>query len=202
MYASRKAHPAPDGQNEMATPPQTPRASSDEEILQQQYLRSLSSFEGIILGQIDIKNRLGDRLNYSIQAGIIILGAIAVSILILLLTLTSQINRISAVVADMNKSFTTVSDSMHRITGHMESMEKRIALLEGIESTAAVMDEEMQEIRSTVDGIGRQIGAVRGNVTNIATTMEAMNAEIHAMGAEMHHMAKPARSMNKMFPFP
>jgi hypothetical protein len=43
---------------------------------------------------------------------------------------------------------------------------------------------------------------VRGNVTNIATTMEAMNAEVHAMGAEMHHMSKPARSMNKMFPFP
>ncbi len=193
----------------MATSPQTPRASSDEEILQQQYLRALSSFEGIILGQIDIKNRLGDRLNYSIQAGIIILGAIAVSILILLLTLTSQINRISAVVAEMNKSFTTVSHSMHQITGHMESMERRVALLAGIDSTASVMDEEMQEIRddmevmrSTVDGIGRQIGAVRGNVSNIATTMEAMNAEIHAMGAEMHHMAKPARSMNKMFPFP
>jgi methyl-accepting chemotaxis protein len=193
----------------MATLPQPPRASTDEEILQQQYLRSLSSFEGIILGQIDIKNRLGDRLNYSIQAGIIILGAIAVSIFVLMLTLTSQINRMSALVSEMNKSFATVSDRMHRITGHMASMEKRVALLEGIESTAGVMDEEMKEIRddmevmrSTVDGIGRQIGAVRGNVTNIATTMEAMNAEVHAMGAEMHHMAKPARSMNKMFPFP
>ena len=193
----------------MAIPPQAPRASTDEDILQQQYLRALSSFEGIILGQIDIKNRLGDRLNYSIQTGIIILGAIAVSILILLLTLTSQISRISAVVADMNSSFATVSESMHRITGHMASMEQRVALLAGIESTAAIMDEEMTEIRddmeimrSTVDGIGRQIGAVRGNVTNIATTMEAMNAEVHAMGAEMHHMSKPARSMNKMFPFP
>lgn len=193
----------------MATPPQAPRASSDEDILQQQYLRSLSSFEGIILGQIDIKNRLGDRLNYSIQAGIIILGVIAISILVLMLTLTSQITRMSAMVAEMNKSFVTVSERMHQITGHMASMEKRVGLLEGIESTAATMDEEMTEIRehmevmhTTVGGIGRQLGAVRGNVTNIATTMEAMNAEIHAMGAEMHHMAKPARSMNKMFPFP
>lgn len=194
----------------MADPPQTtPRASTDEEILQQQYLRSLSSFEGIILGQIDIKNRLGDRLNYSIQAGIIILGVIAFSILVLLLTLTTQINRISSVVAEMNKSFTTVSERMHEITGYMASMEKRVALLEGIEGTAATMDQEMTQIRqdmdtmrTTVDGIGRQLGAVRGNVTNIATTMEAMNAEVHAMGAEMHHMSKPARSMNKMFPFP
>jgi len=194
----------------MADPPQTsPRASTDEEILQQQYLRSLSSFEGIVLGQIDIKNRLGDRLNYSIQAGIIILGIIAFSILVLLLTLTSQINRISSVVADMNKSFTTVSERMHDITGHMASMEKRVALLEGIEGTAGTMNQEMAQIRqdmdtmqTTVDGIGRQLGTVRGNVTNIATTMEAMNAEVHAMGAEMHHMSQPARSMNKMFPFP
>jgi uncharacterized protein YoxC len=193
----------------MATPPQTPRASSDEEILQQQYLRALSSFEGIILGQIDIKNRLGDRLNYSIQTGIIILGAIAVSILILLLTLTSQLHRISSVVADMNTSFATVSERMHEITGHMAAMEKRVGLLEGIEAAAATMDEEMGDIRedmdtmrTTVAGIGRQIGAVRGNVGNIAGSMEAMNAEVHAMGAEMQHMSKPARSMNKMFPFP
>lgn len=193
----------------MATPPQTPRASSDEEILQQQYLRSLSSFEGIILGQIDIKNRLGDRLNYSIQAGIIILGAIAVSILILLLTLSSQLSHISAVVSNMNTHFTSVSDRMHEITGYMASMEQRVALLEGIEATAAVMDGEMGNIRAdmdgmrdNVDGITRQLGVVRGNVTNISATMDAMTREIHAMAAEMHHMAKPARSMNKMFPFP
>ena len=193
----------------MATPPQTPRASSDEEILQQQYLRSLSSFEGIILGQIDIKNRLGDRLNYSIQAGTIILGAIAVSILILLLTLSSQISHISAVVSNMNTHFSAVSDRMHEITGYMASMEQRVALLEGIEATAAVMDGEMGDIRAdmdgmrgNVDGITRQLSVVRGNVTTISATMDAMTREIHAMAAEMHHMAKPARSMNKMFPFP
>jgi uncharacterized protein YoxC len=194
----------------MADPPQTtPRASTDEEILQQQYLRSLSSFEGIILGQIDIKNRLGDRLNYSIQAGIIILGAIAVSILVLLLTLTSQISQVSAIIADMNKSFTVVSERMHEITGYMASMDQRMALLEGIEGAAATMDQDMVQIhadmdtmRDRVDGIRRQLSAVRGNVTNISATMDRMNVEIHAMAAEMHHMAKPARSMNKLFPFP
>lgn len=193
----------------MATPPQTPRASSDEEILQQQYLRALSSFEGIILGQIDIKNRLGDRLNYSIQAGIIILGAIAVSILILLLTLSSQIGNISGIVQTMNAHFSAVSERMHEITGYMASMEQRVALLEGIEKTAAVMDGEMEKIRGdmdrmrgSVDGITRQLAAVRGNVTNISATMDAMSREVHAMGAEMHHMSQPARSMNKMFPFP
>ncbi len=193
----------------MATPPQTPRASSDEEILQEQYLRALSSFEGIILSQIDVKNRLGDRLNYSIQTGIIILGAMAVSILVLLLTLSSQISHISGVVKDMNAHFTSVSEQMHEITGYMASMEQRVALLEGIEQTAAVMDGgmgdirgDMDKMRGSVEGITRQLGFVRGNVINISTTMDAMSREVHAMGAEMHHMSKPARSMNKMFPFP
>jgi hypothetical protein len=36
-----------------------PRASGDDKILQQQYLRALSSFEGIVLSQIDVKNKLG-----------------------------------------------------------------------------------------------------------------------------------------------
>ena len=64
----------------MAEIPLEPRTSSDETILQQQYLRALSSFEGIVLSQIDVKNKLGDRLNYSIRAGLIILSVIAFSI--------------------------------------------------------------------------------------------------------------------------
>jgi hypothetical protein len=73
----------------MAEEHRPPRPAGEDAVLQQQFRRALSSFEGIILSQIDIKNRLGDRLNYSIQAGIIILGAIAVSILVLLLTLNA-----------------------------------------------------------------------------------------------------------------
>ena len=92
------------------TEEQTPvRVVDEEALLQQQFRRALSSFEGIILSQIDIKNRLGDRLNYSIQAGIIILGVIALSILVLLLTLSSQINRISGVVGNMNANFAAIS---------------------------------------------------------------------------------------------
>ena len=49
----------------MPVEPTTPKVAQDEAILHQQYRRALSSFEGIILSQIDIKNRLGDRLNYS-----------------------------------------------------------------------------------------------------------------------------------------
>jgi len=193
----------------MAQEPQAPKASSDEAVLQQQYLRALSSFEGIVLSQIDIKNKLGDRLNYSIRTGIIILGVIAFSILVLLLTLTSQISRISDVVNDMNNHFSSVAQQMNRIRSHMVAMEERIGLLGAIETHTTVMDQEMLAIatdlavmQNNVDGISRHVADVRGNIGNIALTIDGMNLEVQAMSGEMHHMSKPARTMNKMFPFP
>jgi hypothetical protein len=190
---------------------ETPASSRRQEeiILQQQYRRALSSFEGIILSQIDIKNKLGDRLNYSIQAGIIILGAIAISILVLLLTLSAQITRISGVVADMNVHFQSVSDQMHRIRGHMDVMERRVALLDQIDGMTGVMDREMRSIsrdmevmRGNVAGIDAHLAAVRTNVGNISVNMDVMNREVQAMSVDMLQVSKPARTINKMFPFP
>jgi len=184
-------------------------ASSDQTVLQQQYLRALSSFEGIVLSQIDIKNKLGDRLNYSIRAGIIILGVIAFSILVLLLTLSSQVTRISGVVANMNVHFTSISGRMDDIQDYMISMEKQVGLLDAIDGYTGTMEQEiaaiahdMQTMDGTVDAISKRLTAVRDNVGNIAGSIDRMNLEVQAMSQEMHRMAKPARSMNKMFPFP
>ncbi|MGE5153980.1 MAG: translation initiation factor 2 [Bdellovibrio bacteriovorus] len=185
------------------------RPLDDEALLQQQFRRALSSFEGIILSQIDIKNRLGDRLNYSIQAGIIILGAIALSILVLLLTLSSQINRISGVVASMNAHFSHVSLQMHEIRGLMDSMEARAALMAEMDRQTGAMDQEMTAIasdmnrmRESVQGINAHVAGVRNSVANMSGSIEVMNNEVRIMGQEMIHMSKPARTMNKMFPFP
>ena len=181
----------------------------EDAVLQQQYLRALSSFEGIILSQIDIKNKLGDRLNYSIQAGILILGAIAISILVLLLTLSAQITRISGVVHDMNLHFTSVAEQMHEIRGHMVNMEKRIALLEDIKHMTGIMDVQMAAIdadmarmRQIVGGINLHVATVRNDVGNISVNMDIMNNEVQSMSQEIHYVAKPARSLNKIFPFP
>jgi uncharacterized protein YoxC len=189
--------------------PQVRLTREEDAVLQQQYLRALSSFEGIILSQIDIKNKLGDRLNYSIQAGILILGAIAISILVLLLTLSAQINRISAVVHEMNFHFTSVAEQMHQIRGHMVNMEQRIALLDDIDHMIATVDKEMKAIETdmttmhqTVRGINLHLAKVRNDVGNISVNMDIMNNEVQSMSVEMHRVAKPARTINKMFPFP
>ena len=46
-----------------------PGRAVDDAILHQQYRRALSSFEGIILSEIELTRTLGNRLNYAIQAG-------------------------------------------------------------------------------------------------------------------------------------
>ncbi|MGD8957486.1 MAG: hypothetical protein PVJ03_09130 [Chromatiaceae bacterium] len=193
----------------MAGEPQEPSTSADDTVLQQQYLRALSSFEGIVLSQIDVKNALGDRLNYSIRAGLIILSVIAFSILILLLTLSSQINRISSVVGAMNTHFSSITLRMDEISQNLASMEVQVAQLQSIEQSTAMMRVEMEQIsanmttiQASVLNIGAHMAGARQNVENISMTMGAMNAEVQGMGAEMHRMAKPARTMNNIFPFP
>lgn len=189
--------------------PTPSRRRQEDALLQQQFRRALSSFEGIVLSQIDIKNKLGTRLNYSIQAGIIILGVIAFSILVLLLTLSAQITRISGVVADMNTHFTSVSRQMNRIEGHMGSMKERVALLGSMEARTSLMDREMQSIRrdmegvrSSVDAVDTALGTVRNSVGSISMTMDVMNREVQAMGGQMHELSRPARTLNRMIPFP
>jgi uncharacterized protein YoxC len=185
------------------------KTSDDETILHQQFVRAVSSFEGIILSQIEMKNILAARLNHSIQAGLIILGLIAISILILLLTLSTQVNKISSIVNDMNTNFTLVSQQMNRIQGHIASMEKRVSLLGDIEQQTTVMDNEMSKIvedmktmTSTVNGISTNVNGVRNNVSNISVTMDRMDFEVNRMSYDIDRMSKPARRMDDMFPFP
>jgi uncharacterized protein YoxC len=193
----------------MVDKPLEPESKPDDAILQQQYLRALSSFEGIVLSQIDVKNKLGDRLNYSIRAGLIILFVIAFSILVLLLTLSSQVNRISNVVGSMNTHFSAVSLRMDEITASLGSMEVNVGELRAIDDYTAIMRDQILAISNSTGSvensmlnIGRHMAGSRVNVENIAVTMSNMNLEVQGMSAEMHRMGKPARTLNKMFPFP
>ncbi|MES9858431.1 MAG: translation initiation factor 2 [Sedimenticola sp.] len=188
----------------------TPSAdeTTDAEVIDQQFLRAISSFEAIIISQIDIKNKLADRLNYSIRAGIIIIAAIAISIFILLLTLSSQLNSITHVVINMNQDFTSVSKQMNLMSGYITNMERQVSLLQEIDQQTGIMDKEMQGItkdmvvmEQNVGGIKQDIGSVRTNIANISSSIDYMNFEVQRMGVDMQRMGQPARSMNKMFPF-
>ncbi len=185
------------------------RTAVDDAILQQQYRRALSTFEGIILSEIELTNRLSTRLNYSIQAGTFILAAISISLSLLLFTLTSQVSRISNVVEGMKEHFISVSQQMNAISGHMNAIESRVALLETVDQRTALMDVEMSNIltdmndmRANVAGIDDYLATVRNHISNVSFNMDLMNNEVQIMSIELGRMAKPMRNMNKIFPFP
>lgn len=186
------------------------KADLDKSIVSdEQLVRSVRSFEAVMVSQIEIGDKLGDDLKAAIRVGMVVLGLIAVSILILLLTLSSQINRISAVVKDMNTNFTSVSIQMDQMSISVNSMAKRVALLQEIDKQTAAMHEEMTQITSDlgtmdnkVHGISGNVTVVRRNVQNISASMNHMDDQVQLMARDMQHMSQPARSLNKMFPIP
>ena len=180
-----------------------------EPVLDPKLLRAARSFEAILFSQIGIQEKLSNDLKHAIRFGMVILGLIAISILVLLLTLSSQINRISSVVADMNHNFTTVTAQMYRISQTVDSMVGRVALLEPMDEQTTAMKGEMAGIDDDIAQMGQTIGdmevhvdEVRQSVENMATTITRMDDEVQRMAADMQHMAKPARTLKKMFPIP
>lgn len=187
----------------------SPTASQDEAVLQQQYLRAMSSFEGIILGQIEVKNKLGDRLNFSIRAGLFILSIVAISILTLLIMLSSQISRITDVVSDMNAHFIAVAVKIDDIKGNVVAMESQISLLSDIEQYTTIMNQEMDSITSNMNAmeasitdIDEEFSSMHQMMGNISYTIRQMNTEVQVINQEMHRMSEPARTINKFFPIP
>ena len=180
-----------------------------DQVTDPKLLRAARSFEAILFSQIGIQEKLSNDLKHAIRFGMVILGLIAVSILVLLLTLSSQINRISAVVADMNRNFTTVTAQMNRIKGAVNSMGRRVALLEAMDRQTdtmrqemAIIDGDIATMRATIGSMEGHVDEVRQSVANMAATISRMDDQVQAMAADMQHMAKPARTLNKMFPIP
>lgn len=177
------------------------------EVSNQQLVRAARSFEAILVSQIEIQDKLGDDLKASIRVGMIVLGLIAVSILILLLTLSSQINRISGVVSEMNTNFNAVTLHMDQMSISIDSMAQRVALLELMDKQMEIMDVEMNSMlddilvmKSTMNNITSHVSSMRQNVTNMSISMDNVNNEVQMMSMDMSHMSQPARTINKMFP--
>ncbi len=180
-----------------------------EHISDQQLLRAARSFEAMMLSQIEISAKLADDLKHAIRIGMAVLALIAISILVLLLTLSSQINRISDVVVDMNTNFSAVTVRMDQMSEYIDSMARRVALLQLMDEQTTTMKQEittitgdMEQMRQTISNMGKQVTSVRHSVDGMSASISRMDDQVQLMAADMQHMAKPARSINKMFPLP
>lgn len=170
---------------------------------------AVRQFETIIVRQLDIKNKLGDRLKNSIQTGMVILAITAVSVLVLLYTLTTQVNLIVGVVSDIDRHFARVSEHMQGIDDTVVAIEVQVAVVpeiaaetRGMTADMRVVDATMNEMRDSIAAIGGSLRSVDGHLSNIAVSMERMDTQIVGMTHDMTRISKPARNMNRVFPFP
>ena len=187
----------------------TKNEAKPDKISDEQLLRASRSFEAMMLSQIDISAKLADDLKHAIRIGMVVLALIAVSILVLLLTLSSQINRISDVVLDMNTNFSSVTVRMDHMSQYIDSMAKRVALLQLMDEQTTSMKNEISDITTSMATMRKTISSMAGRVTNVRQSVDGMSVsisrmddQVQLMASDMQHMAKPARSINKMFPIP
>ncbi|WP_456407543.1 translation initiation factor 2 [Thiolapillus sp.] len=180
-----------------------------DKISDEQLLRASRSFEAMMLSQIDISAKLANDLKHAIRIGMAVLALIAISILVLLLTLSSQINRISDVVLDMNTNFSSVTVRMDHMSQYIDSMAKRVALLQlmdeqtaGMKQEIATINDSMASMRETIGSMSAKVTNVRQSVDGMSVSISRMDDQVQLMAADMQYMAKPARSINKMFPLP
>jgi methyl-accepting chemotaxis protein len=180
-----------------------------DKISNEQLLRASRSFEAMMLSQIEISAKLANDLKHAIRIGMAVLALIAISILVLLLTLSSQINRISDVVLDMNTNFSSVTVRMDHMSQYIDSMAKRVALLQlmdeqttGMKQEIATITTNMTNMQNTISSMSSRVTSVRQSVDGMSVSISRMDDQVQLMASDMQHMAKPARSINKMFPMP
>jgi len=169
---------------------------------------AIKRFENIMLSRIYVQQRLGDRLKNSIRTGMVILFLLAISIFILLLTLSIQVSRVADVVAHMNENFVDISANMKTINTYMSEMENQVTYLPKIKEKTAVMDQQMllmnrnfAAIRNEVKKMSGYIALVKGDMREVSQSVRHMDGQVGLMNRDTYRMSRPANSMNKFFPF-
>ncbi|MBF0218703.1 MAG: hypothetical protein HQL49_04120 [Gammaproteobacteria bacterium] len=166
-------------------------------------------FDRAIRWIIKIQDRLGARIKVTIYIGLVFLVLIGVSIFFMLYTMATQVTLISQAVHGMNESFIVVTERMQQIDAVMLRMEQNVAYLPQIGREMPVMDGEMREITERVESIRQELSTITNELASLrqqsdtmSVTAQNMDQSVQQMNREVARMAQPARSVNKIFPFP
>lgn len=170
---------------------------------------AIRHFDRVIRSQIVIQARQGDRIKNSIRAGMLFLVLIGISIFIILYTMVTQVNLISAAVVRMDQSFDEVRVQMVKVDELMTGMEKNVLYMDAVSTVMQNIDVEMgqmtrqmQQMQTEVDAMKSEVTVIRQQADVMTRTTGVMDQEIYRMNQDMNRLATPARSMNKMFPMP
>lgn len=159
--------------------------------------------------RMDVQDQLAERVKYGIRGGMVVLSLIAISILLILMIMATQVERISDVVMSMNHHFTKVSQKMRDVSDVMVSMQQQVQYMESISDKVAqmgqdvvIMNQHVGQMSQQIDAMQQHMGDIERHITEIAVTTQRVDAEVVRLNGDVNRMSKPARAMNNMFPFP
>ncbi len=171
--------------------------------------RAIQRFEMVMRSRMEVQDKLAERIKYGINGGMVILSLIAISILLILMIMATQVKRISEVVMSMNHHFTEVSQKMRDVSDVMISMQTQVQSMQPISESVVLMSQDVVQMNQQVglmsDQIGlmkEHMGAIQSQITEIAATTVRVDSEVLRLNGEVGRMAQPARTINKFFPMP
>ncbi|MDQ7075542.1 MAG: hypothetical protein Q9O24_10435 [Gammaproteobacteria bacterium] len=170
---------------------------------------SVRHFERIIRTIITVQEHQGKRIRLSIRIGMLFLGIIGIGMFLMLYTVSTQMNQVATVIAEMNQSFEVVDDRMHNIRDIMKKLEVNVARLPHISQSMPIMESNIKELNNSMKLMRDEIDDITVDVTSIQQQSVAMHERsqqmsqnIQRMTSEVNHMAQPARTLNRFMPFP
>jgi len=169
---------------------------------------AVKRFENIMMSRIYVQQRLGDRLKNSIRIGMVILFLLAISISTLLFTLSVQVSRVGDSIIHMNQNFNSIAQNMNHINSYMIEMEKQVAFLPKIKNETSVFDQQMKlmnkdfsVIKNEISNMSDNIALIEGKIKDVSHSVVQMDEQVGLMNYDTQRMSKPAKNVNRMFPF-
>ncbi len=169
---------------------------------------AVKRFENIMMSRIYVQKRLGDRLKNSIRIGMVILFLLAISISTLLFTLSVQVSRVGESIVYMNQNFNGIAKNMNHINRYMTEMEKQVAFLPKIKDETYVFDQQMKKmnkdfsiIKNEISSMSENIALIEGEIKEVSHSVVRMDEQVGLMNYDTQRMSKPAKNINRMFPF-
>ena len=170
--------------------------------------QAIKRFESVLLARIYVQQRLANRLKNSIRIGMASLFFIAVSISILLLTLSTQIKQAREAVGHMNENFVVISENMMMINQYMTDMEKQVSYLPAINHVTSDMNQKMVSlnenfaiIRQEISETNGSVNQLQGKMERVAGSVQHIDGQVNFLNRDTSRISKPAKRMKNFFPF-
>lgn len=170
---------------------------------------AIRHFDRVIRAQMKIQGMQGDRIKISIRAGMLFLVLFGISIFVILMSMVTQVEQISAAVTRMDASFDEVRNQMVKVDGLMTGMEVNVSsiasidrVMQSMNTEVLAMTQRIGSMQQKVESMSQEVAVIRQQGDVMTNTAGAMDMEIYKMNQEVNRMATPARSINKMFPIP